>query len=440
MMTAAHAPEVRRLACPTKEYDWGALGKDGKRVAQYAATTEGTRVDPETPYAELWMGSHPSGPSLVFPNRALLSTILNRQTLGEKIHDAYGDVLPFLFKVLSVRKALSVQAHPDKALAKKLHAEKPDIYKDANHKPEMVIALTDFEALCGFRPESEIVTHLSEYPEFRAVAGASIAAAFERAGAQFACRDEIKAALKSLFRSVMKADAGSVRLHVNSLADRLRQVDEKSRSPLDSLIVRLSGQFPGDVGIFCALMFNYVLLKPGQAMFLSANEPHAYLFGDCVECMAASDNVVRAGLTPKFKDVDVLVDMLTYQSGPPSKRIMKPTPLTSGSAKHTVVYDPPIDEFTVMQTILPSSGSSAGSAGAIAEVVPPLDGASILIVTEGAMRMTASDPASGRDVSSWDVYAGHVYFVPAGVGIRMEVIPSPKADTSVVVYRAYSEV
>ena len=85
---------------------------------------------------------------------------------------------------------------------------------------------------------------------------------------------------------------------------------------LEELLLRLNSQFPGDVGCFCVFFLNYLTLEPGQAIFLAANMPHAYLSGDCVECMATSDNVVRAGLTPKYRDVNLLINMLTYESGP----------------------------------------------------------------------------------------------------------------------------
>ena len=125
------------------------------------------------PYAELWMGTHPSGPSVVRASGEPLLDHVRRHPgeLGERVAERFGGDLPFLFKVLSVRTALSIQAHPDKVLAESLHAERPGVYKDANHKPEMALALTDFEALSGFVESEALARALEETPELRACVG-----------------------------------------------------------------------------------------------------------------------------------------------------------------------------------------------------------------------------------------------------------------------------
>ena len=137
-----------------KDYAWGIRGLDS-RVARFALESGIIdEVDPDTPYAELWIGTHPKGPSML--------------KTGESLRDAIGDDLPFLFKVLSAGKALSIQAHPDKELAEKLNQENPSKYGDDNHKPEMAIALTPFEAMCGFRRLEEISHLIKKHPEFAA--------------------------------------------------------------------------------------------------------------------------------------------------------------------------------------------------------------------------------------------------------------------------------
>lgn len=137
-----------------KDYAWGIRGMDS-RVARYALENKCLdEVDPDTPYAELWIGTHPKGPS--------------KLKTGEDLRDAIGDDLPFLFKVLSAGKALSIQAHPDKENAERLNQENPKAYGDANHKPEMAIALTPFEAMCGFRRMEEISLLIKKHPEFAA--------------------------------------------------------------------------------------------------------------------------------------------------------------------------------------------------------------------------------------------------------------------------------
>ena len=143
-----------RLNCVAQQYDWGKRG-GASAVAQLRSKGEGVPVDADAPYAEYWFGTHPSGPSRVaLPDGSeppLQDWLLaHPAALGAAPYSATS-ALPYLFKVLSVAKALSVQAHPDKALAERLHAARPDLYKDDNHKPEMACALTPFEAMCGFR-------------------------------------------------------------------------------------------------------------------------------------------------------------------------------------------------------------------------------------------------------------------------------------------------
>uniref|UniRef100_A0A8B9ZJL6 mannose-6-phosphate isomerase n=1 Tax=Anas platyrhynchos TaxID=8839 RepID=A0A8B9ZJL6_ANAPL len=153
------------LACVVQNYSWGKLGLQSE-VAQLVASDDPTaHIDPEQPYAELWMGAHPKGDAAIRDNRIPQKTLgrwisANPACLGAKVKDAFQGRLPFLFKVLSVRSALSIQAHPNKELAAKLHAQFPQHYPDANHKPEMAIALTPFEGLCGFRPVEEISAFL----------------------------------------------------------------------------------------------------------------------------------------------------------------------------------------------------------------------------------------------------------------------------------------
>ena len=136
----ARQGRVYRLQPAVKQYAWGIRGGDS-RVARYGLETGALKViDQSAPYAEIWLGTHPSGPSLLDDGTELSKVVK-------------GGNLPWLLKVLSAGKALSIQAHPDKSLAEKLHKDKPDLYKDANHKPEMAIALTPFEAMCETREE-----------------------------------------------------------------------------------------------------------------------------------------------------------------------------------------------------------------------------------------------------------------------------------------------
>ena len=359
------------------------MGKESI-VARYATGVPGFTAENQTPYAEvrlrsknkltgfkfvriqLWMGTHPSKPCSKMHTSTLLIDILkaNPSLLGDRVHSHYGDDLPFLFKVLAIGKALSVQAHPDKKLAQKLHKEKPDVYKGrylgapaitgtecycggcrrksqgiANAtvvkihilnnalQPEMAIALSQFSGFCGFRPLHEIAQYLESFPEFAAVVGEA-GSAFTKAvksepkdvttrSTDAKSSPNLSSVLKNLFSALMNADPEqSVKPQVQALVARLQREKGASSSndlksgSLDELIIRLNEQFPNDVGIFCAFMLNVVSLEPGQAVFLRANEPHAYLQGgasctilyitfrvitaaytDIMECMATSGRV-----------------------------------------------------------------------------------------------------------------------------------------------------
>lgn len=122
---------------------------------------------------------------------------------------------------------------------------------------------------------------------------------------------ERRAGYKKLFVAFMSADDAKVNEEINKVILRLSNLS--TRSVIENVVIRLNIEYPNDRGIFCPLLLNYLTLNPGESFFMGPNEPHAYLSGDCVECMALSDNVVRAGLTPKFKDVDTLCEMLHYK-------------------------------------------------------------------------------------------------------------------------------
>lgn len=292
------------------------------------------------------MGTHPNAPSMIKTDRGLIP--LKEHLLNGNIDHHQSDHhrldLPFLFKVLSVGKALSIQAHPDLQLAKVLHAKDPKNYKDPNHKPEMTIALSPFEALCGFRLIKDIVSDLNNVPELRGLVDASKVEALGKSLTQ----DEKnqKEALKELFAEFIAAEKNKVESSIENFVSRMTSIN-RQMTDLEELCLRLNGQYPGEVGCFCVFLFNYITLKPGEAIFLAANEPHAYLSGECVECMALSDNVVRAGLTPKFRDVQTLIEMLTYKSYSPEQLAMTPEKIVGRS--HSRLYRPPVKEFAVIQ-------------------------------------------------------------------------------------------
>jgi mannose-6-phosphate isomerase len=202
---------------------------------------------------------------------------------------------------------------------------------------------------------------------------------------------------------------------------------------LKELVLRLHSQFPGDIGIFCAFFLNYVKLSPGEAIFLGAGEPHAYVSGgaalphppirlltalskDIVECMATSDNVIRAGLTPKLRDVPNLVAGLTYVAAPPSKHVVKPS---TGLSPATRLYDPPIPEFAVLQTKV-GKGNSESHA--------PLDGPSIAITAKGSGKLIWPD-------GEVEIKTGEVFFVGAGTPLTL----ASRGSEDFILYRAFVE-
>uniref|UniRef100_A0A0K3C6T1 Mannose-6-phosphate isomerase n=1 Tax=Rhodotorula toruloides TaxID=5286 RepID=A0A0K3C6T1_RHOTO len=419
---------VFEIVCGAQSYDWGKLGKDGSKCSHFAKGLPNFEYDENKPYAELWMGTHPSCPSTLMATGQDLKKYLKSrpELLGNKVVKKFGDDLPFLFKVLAIRKALSIQAHPDKQLAQKLHSEKPDIYKGELFccDPEMAVALTDFSGFCGFRPPSEIASFLDSVPEFAAVVGESVASSFKSkfGSSSSPSEEDKKAGLKEIFTPLMKAEDKLVQEQVEKLVKRVEKGDSGLDKEESELIKTLNSDFPGDVGIFCTFVLNIVRLKPGEAVFLKANEPHAYLDGDIMECMATSDNVVRAGLTPKLRDVPTLTSMLTYTSSPPSEQIMNPVGFRS--TKHTTLYDPPIDEFSVLLTDLKDGET---------EKFDAVEGPSILIFTQldgGAetarLRWSKGDEAIKRE--------GQVFFVGAGEEISIEA-----KGGRVIAYRAFVE-
>ncbi|KAI8927179.1 mannose-6-phosphate isomerase [Entophlyctis helioformis] len=416
--------QFARIAAKTQSYDWGKIGRSST-VATLAAATPGFSIDDTKPYAELWMGTHPNAPSVLVDSQTPLRDVLTPSNLSPDLHKHYNGDLPFLFKVLSINKALSIQAHPDKALAQQLFTKYPHLYKDPNHKPEMALALTPFEAFIGFRPLAEISGHLDKYPEFAAVIGTTVASAFKAQVAKTGAstgQDDLaanKQALRTLFGTLMNQDPAVIATQLDALIARVAH----SPDTLDKLLVRLNKEYPQDVGCFCALLLNYLTLSAGDAIFLAANEPHAYISGDCVECMATSDNVVRSGLTPKFKDVDTLVSMLTYNYGPADAQILRGDPVPNTS--FTRLYDPPIDEFSVARVHF----ARGQTAGALVEHAAPLKGPSIALVTAGSGYITVNGSRTKAE-------SGFVFFIGADVPVTYEL---PAEGSDFTVYRAYCQ-
>ncbi|CAL5875156.1 uncharacterized protein PFLUO_LOCUS9460 [Penicillium psychrofluorescens] len=416
---------------------------------RYAAATAppAFSIKPDQPYAELWMGTHPSNPSFDASTSQTLLQIINDKDslLSPSIVAQYGRELPFLFKILSIQDALSIQAHPDKTLAKQLHARDPTNYPDENHKPEMAIAVTPFEALCGFRPLDEIAHFLEQVPTLRTLVGEDDSSSFQQAAAVYdknmshGARETGKKALQMIFSKLMNSSESSIESASRALVESAKiegesfaggGVPSTSGAVLSELIARLYGQFGPDHGLFVLFFTNFVTLPPGGALYLQADDIHAYISGDIVECMATSDNVVRAGFTARFKDVPTLVDMLTYNYAPIEEQTMEPAEYlkaalnkkAASNGSFITIYDPPIDEFAVARSVLKGQGAAV--------TYPQMDGPSIMICTRGEGRITVGS-------ITMDVQEGYVFFVGAAAECALEA-QSDNKDFEM--YRAFCEI
>mmetsp|Transcript_22841 Transcript_22841/g.38223 ORF Transcript_22841/g.38223 Transcript_22841/m.38223 type:complete len:436 (-) Transcript_22841:1175-2482(-) len=416
-----------QLNCTAQSYAWGIEGSKSSVAKFKKAGDSSFEVDEDKYYAELWMGTHPSGPAkLKHNNELLLSWLADKPASVGSVPTGYPyNNLPFLFKVLSVRTALSLQTHPNKTLAQELHSKFPDVYKDPNHKPEMVIALTEFECMCGFRTLSAIHDNILAYPELQALIDYKDSVSSEIATTKDAIDSGVfsgatvtategpeSALLKKLFDRFMTCPEDTATVLLQQLVSRL-EVESADSVPtvagtppvsLASLMLRLHSQFPGDKGVFAPLLMNFVTLQPGESFFIGANELHAYVLGECVECMALSDNVVRAGLTPKLKDSATLCAMLTYKSRLPN--FLTPLPLDD----YTVLYRPPSDccaEFEVEKIVVPANTSS------YTPLTVPCGSMIIMIVGGSTTRVAATA------TTEMMIQDGAVLFVAANEQIRI---------------------
>mmetsp|Transcript_4771 Transcript_4771/g.10145 ORF Transcript_4771/g.10145 Transcript_4771/m.10145 type:complete len:482 (-) Transcript_4771:199-1644(-) len=408
--------QLRPLHCVAQQYAWGRLGSSSsvalmKDAQAMEEDDDMFSIDEDKPYAELWLGTHPNGMSMVTvkdenEDEASPSTEANKHSLLDYIRqdpelhcgDANCQDISYLLKVLSVRKVLSIQAHPDKATAEQLHADHPKIYKDPNHKPEMAIALSEkVRAMIGFRPLAEIAQHLEEYPEFKAVIGAKTAEEIQKLDVS---PEAVKDALQHMFQGYLEQPDEVIHKNVDDLVDRLRKMEH--HDDIQKLILQLEQQFPGDCGIFAPLMLNVSELEYGQGLYIGANEPHAYISGEILECMACSDNVVRAGLTPKLKDVPTLVNMLTYKSCEPD--IQNGTPID----EFTTRYQPPVEDFCVEVVYVP-----AGAKYELSDIASP----SVLLTLEGDAQLTQGD------VCTMNITFGSAAFCSANTKCTIEAGP-----------------
>jgi len=290
-----------------QEYAWGS----------YTAIPEllGEAFPGDKPQAELWMGAHPKAPSLVNCDGKWTSLLVlikkdPEAILGKTVAERFNNGLPFLFKVLAIATSLSIQAHPSRTQASLGFAREneqgislnaPDRnYKDENHKPECICALTTFWALNGFRKIAEIRSRMEK------ICAKGLDRELDDLG-----RQPNSAGLKGFFQGLMKMDAERKKKVISEAlknAKMLSKVDQAFQ-----WMVSLYNAHPTDIGVFAPVFLNLICLEPGQAMFLPPGELHAYLDGVGIELMANSDNVLRGGLTPKHIDVPELLKVLNFE-------------------------------------------------------------------------------------------------------------------------------
>ncbi|MCU7491642.1 MAG: mannose-6-phosphate isomerase, class I [Bacteroidota bacterium] len=307
-------PVAYLLKNKIQNYEWGARGNEA-----VIPKLLGIKPEEGKPYAELWIGAHPKAPSsavLSGGKEISLNELIDEfpeEVLGKDVAEKFDGKLPFLLKVLSASEALSIQAHPDKAKAGILHQKDPKNYPDDNHKPEIAIALDSLKALVGFKPLDKFLKAVESYGGLKEFTGGKITDEIQSSWLS----DENK--VKSLYEEIVKKSVShpdELKTAVEKIKTEILSREPALRTEEEHLFLELEKQYGTDVGLFPVFLFNLVELKEGEGIFLDAGIPHAYLKGNIIECMANSDNVVRAGLTPKFKDIDSLLEILSYNLHP----------------------------------------------------------------------------------------------------------------------------
>ncbi|WP_200216490.1 mannose-6-phosphate isomerase, class I [Micromonospora coerulea] len=375
-----------------RDYAWGS------RTA--IAELQGRPVPSAGPEAELWLGAHPGAPATVDRDGEPvdLTDLLVAEPanwLGERLVGRFGTRLPFLLKVLAADAPLSLQAHPDAEQARAGHAADVERvnYVDPFHKPELLVALSPFEALCGFRDPAESAAAIGAFgvPALEPV----VAALREGpAGLREAVRLLLswpEAERAGLVAAVLAAEAGGP----------------------DAVLARaLAVDYPADPGVLVALLLHHVRLAPGEAIWMPAGNLHAYLRGTGVEIMAASDNVLRGGLTPKRVDVDELLRVLRFEV------LDEPVVAPVAVAPGVVTWPVPVEDFALHRVLVGPGSPLARLALPGPRVV--LCRAGKLVVDDGVGTVTLGpgQAAIGTAVGGPLVIGGEGEGYVATVGLR----------------------
>jgi mannose-6-phosphate isomerase len=376
-----------------QHYAWGGF--------TYIPSWLGVENKDNKPYAEYWMGAHPSAPSEInTPNGTLSLDVLIREYpeefIGNTVMKQFGE-LPYLFKILDVHEMLSIQVHPTKEEAEKGFAAEETLgvplnaanrnYKDKNHKPEVMVALSEFWLLHGFKPKDELLLTLKTIPEFAAL-------------------DELflEKGYKGLYQYVMELPQEEVDEILRPLVEKelKRKADgDLSKDQPGWWVCKL---FDGqdsiasiDRGVFSIYFFNIMKAEQGEAVFQGAGIPHAYLEGQNVELMANSDNVLRGGLTPKHVDVPELLKHTSFQGIDPQ--------LMKGTEKNgEKIYSCPVRDFGISKIELAGDQVYSGTASSL----------EIFVVIDGELSIEGTNTVTGRKGDSVAILAGETYKVSTG--------------------------
>jgi len=390
---------VIQLECQCNNYPWGKTGEDSL-AARYAASTPGThfKLDKTEQYAEMWMGTYPTTPSLILATGEDLQKYLDmhkERLIGTSILNKFGSELPYLPKILSIAKALPLQIHPDKELASRLHEKDPSKFGDSNHKPEIAVALGKFEVFVGWKPLNEIQGLFETIPALKS-------RFLEETHVHFNSET-----LKRVVRDILTASDEDITEIYTALRDTPK-AKFGNHSYIPELLPRLAKQYSkSDPGNLVALLtMNFLVLEKGEAIYVPADGIHAYLSGDIVECMARSDNVLNTGFCPRADrdSVDLFTNALTFSPKSGEDAILKPKRSEKGLNGHTKVLAPPMSEFDMLVTKLKAGES---------ESIETINGPSIMIVTSGSGTLQ-----SGSE--EYKLVEGYVFFIGCGTKIKLK--------------------
>ncbi|WP_346777495.1 mannose-6-phosphate isomerase, class I [Rhodococcus sp. HNM0563] len=395
---------AQRLRGIVQPYSWGS------RTA--LADLTGRTSPSEEPEAELWLGAHPNGPSVLQCGASLAEAISRspKAALGPESLSRFGEQLPFLFKVLAAESALSLQAHPTREQARAGFASENAAgipvdspvrnYRDDNHKPELLVALTEFHALAGFR---DVPTTVALIRDLRVAALVGFAEELSAGG------------LRDVFEKWLKLGESDAAALLSALVEGCeRYLDERPAGDFADeveTLIDLAEQYPGDSGVLAALLLNRLTLNPGEGIYLDAGHLHAYVHGTGIEVMANSDNVLRGGMTEKNIDRDELMRVLRFD--PIAPPIVRADPLADSSWNAVILHYPtPAPEFRLRRVEI-DGGRAVGSDGARNYARGP----QILLCTKGTCRITIENAEVIGSQREFVVAQGESIWVPAGATV-----------------------